>query len=942
MSDYKDTLNLPKTAFPMKANLAQREPDMLKQWAESDLYARLRQHCQGREKFVLHDGPPYANGDIHMGHVINKVLKDIVLKARTLSGFDAPFVPHWDCHGLPIEHQVEKKLGKPGVKTDKKTFRDACAAYATKQVDGQREDFKRLGILAQWDEPYLTMHPHYQASIIRSFAKIVENGHLYKGYRPVHWCLDCGSSLAEAEVEYAEKDSPSIHVRFPVEDENAMLARCQHTPDFQLAGPLSVVIWTTTPWTLPSNQAVALGAAIDYVIVACHGAQGLEYLLMAQARMKDIMVAYDIKNYRVVADCVGADLEHLLLQHPFYARSVPLILGEHVSTEDGTGCVHTAPGHGQEDYTIGQQYGLPVDHFVGSNGCFNEQTPLFAGQHIFKANALILERLKAEGRLLHHSTLTHSYPHCWRHKTPLIFRATQQWFISMEQQQLREKAIEAIYQVQWVPQWGKARIAGMVGQRPDWCVSRQRCWGVPLCLWVHRQTGELHPETVALMEKVALEVEKQGINAWFELDTDRLLGDDAADYEKVPDVLDVWFDSGSSHYCVVQQDEGLQWPADLYLEGSDQHRGWFQTSLLNAMAMYEESPYKAVLTHGFVVDGKGRKMSKSLGNTVMPKKVIKTMGADILRLWVAASDYRQEIHYSDEIIKRQMDSYRRIRNTARFLLANLAGFEPAEHALPYEKLLPLEQWAMAQAFAVQKEIVNAYDEYQFHVVIQKIHHFCAINLGGFYLDIIKDRQYTTQTKSTARRSAQTAMYHILQALVRWMGPVLSFTAEEILRYLPGQQPDSVFMTTWYEVLRPLNENASLSETDWSLLISTREAVNKELEAKRKDNVIGSPLDAEVHIYCGAPYLSLLERLAEELRFILIVSEARVETKALATDDAVKTELADVWVDVKPSLHEKCERCWHRRPEVSANATHPNLCARCETNVFGTGEQRCFA
>ncbi len=798
--DYKKTLNLPNTAFPMKGNLAQREPERLKKWNEADLYNKIRQEFAGRPKFILHDGPPYANGEIHIGHAVNKVLKDIIVKSKSLSGFDAPYVPGWDCHGLPIELQVEKKIGKAGVKVSPAVFRKACREYAGKQVNIQKEAFIRLGILGDWDHPYLTMDFAFEADIVRSLGKISQNGHIAKGAKPVHWCTDCGSALAEAEVEYEDKHSPAVDVRFQVVDEDGFLSRCHHVPEHEGAGPLSVVIWTTTPWTLPANQGVALNPDLEYAVVQCEKDGNKERLVVAEALLKDAMLRYDIENYHVIAYCKGAELEHQLLQHPFYDRQVPIILGDHVTTEAGTGAVHTAPGHGQDDYVVGLKYGLPVDNPVGNDGVFLPNTEIFAGEHVFNANAHVLEVLEQQGKLLHHVAILHSYPHCWRHKTPIIFRATPQWFISMDKNKLREQALNEVKRVAWIPEWGQARIESMMEGRPDWCISRQRTWGVPITFFVHKETGELHPRTAELVEQVAQRIEQQGIEAWFELEAAELLGDEAEHYEKMTDTLDVWFDSGVTHACVLEKREQLHFPADLYLEGSDQHRGWFQSSLLASVAMNEVAPYKAVLTHGFTVDADGKKMSKSKGNVVAPQSVMKDLGADVLRLWVAATDYRGEMSVSDEILKRTSDGYRRLRNTARFLLSNLDDFDPAQHLVEDKDLLALDRWVVDRAFTLQEEVKTAYETYQFQHIYQKVHHFCVIDLGGFYLDIIKDRQYTAKADGLARRSAQTAMYHVLEALTRWLAPIISYTADEIWQYLPGKRSESVFLETWYQGL----------------------------------------------------------------------------------------------------------------------------------------------
>ncbi len=949
MSNYKDTLNLPQTDFPMKAGLAKREPETLKYWDDIGLYGKLRELAreQDRPKFILHDGPPYANGEIHIGHAVNKILKDIIVKSKTLGGFDAPSVPGWDCHGLPLELNVEKKVGKVGQKVDAAGFRRKCRDYAARQVDGQRRDFIRLGVFGDWAHPYLTMDYRFEAYIVRALGRIIANGHLHKGYKPVHWCTDCGSALAEAEVEYEDKTSPAIDVRFGVLDEAALLQRCAPAADAG-TGPISVVIWTTTPWTLPANRAVALHAELDYVLVQVELGQGPERLLLAEALLEATMQRYGGGDYRVLAGCKGAALEHLRLRHPFYERDVPLILGEHVTTEAGTGAVHTAPGHGQDDYLVGQRYQLEVDNPVAGNGVFLAGTELFAGKHVFAANDAVIETLHQRGALVHSAGLRHSYPHCWRHKTPIIFRATPQWFISMEQRGLRAAALQAIGEVQWLPGWGKARIEGMVAGRPDWCISRQRTWGVPIALFVHRESGELHPDSARLIEEIAMRIERHGVDAWFDLDAQELLGDAAGDYEKINDTLDVWFDSGTTHHAVLERRPELGFPADLYLEGSDQHRGWFQSSLLTSVAMHARAPYRQALTHGFTVDAKGQKMSKSKGNVVAPQKVVNSLGADILRLWVAATDYRAEITVSDEILKRAADAYRRMRNTARFLLANLVGFDPVEHALAPEAMLVLDRWVVARTAALQQEIVAAYADYEFHHIYQKVHNFCANDLGGFYLDVIKDRQYTTQADSVARRSTQTAMYFIAEALVRWLAPILSFTAEEIWRHLPGKREESVFLETWFELpqmfLPDEPEAQRFGPAFWEDVLAVRDLVKKEAEKVRVAGDIGSSLDAEIDLYCDAQWLEKLSRLEDELRFVLITSYARVHPAQERPDDALVLALRDstIAIRVEASAHPKCVRCWHHREDVGASAQHPELCGRCVANVAGDGERRRFA
>lgn len=933
VADYKHTLNLPATKFPMKAGLPNREPLMLKRWQELDLYQKLRDNAKGKPVFILHDGPPYANGDIHIGHAVNKILKDIILKSKTLSGFDTPYVPGWDCHGLPIELNVEKKVGKAGVKVSHSEFRQACRTYAQKQVDGQREDFKRLGVLAEWDNPYLTMDFQYEADIIRTLAEIVKQGHLHKGVKPVHWCVDCGSALAEAEVEYEDKLSPAIDVRFKAVDEAAF----EQAAGGSGQGPISVPIWTTTPWTLPANEAVSLNPEFDYVLLQC----GDERLLLAEALYESALERYGMSG-EVISRCKGADLEMLQLQHPFYDKQVPLIVGDHVSAEAGTGAVHTAPGHGQDDFVVGLKYQLPVNNPVAGNGCFLPDTKYFAGQSVFKANPEVIALLEERGALLNHTEIQHSYPHCWRHKTPIIFRATPQWFVSMDQNGLRQAAQKAISDTTWMPDWGQKRIEGMVEGRPDWCISRQRTWGVPIPLFVHQQTGELHPDTEQLMEKVAQQVEQKGIDAWFDMSAEELLGEAAADYEKVSDTLDVWFDSGVSHACVLARRDYLNRPADLYLEGSDQHRGWFQSSLLTGVASTGQAPYKAVLTHGFTVDANGMKMSKSKGNVIAPQKVVNNLGADIIRLWVASTDYTAEMNVSDDILKQTADSYRRIRNTARYLLSNLSDFNPATDSVAVQDMLALDQWAVDRAYHLQQEIVAAFEQYQFHTIYQKVHNFCANEMGSLYLDITKDRQYTMQQNSLGRRSTQTAMYHILEALTRWIAPILSFTADELWEFLPGERNESVLLNEWYDGLTPLSDSAMLDDAAWQDIFKVRESVSKELESLRNEGKIKGGLTAEVSLYVDDSWAAKLAPISDELKFIVITSGVEIlpmTEKPAAVEDS---EVAGLAVVAKSSEHARCERCWHQTPEVGQDEEHPTLCTRCIDNVDGEGEQRHYA
>ncbi len=937
MTDYKSTLNLPKTDFPMKANLAQREPDMLKKWESLNLYEKLRELGKSRPHFILHDGPPYANAHIHMGTAVNKILKDMVVKSKTMSGFNAPYVPGWDCHGLPIELNVEKKVGKPGQKISVSEFRQACREYATSQIDIQRSEFKRLGVLGDWENPYLTMDYTYEANVVRSLAKIIQNGHMEKGAKPVHWCLDCASALAEAEVEYIDKTSSAIDVRFRVVDEAAFLTCFDSMQKGQ--GPISIPIWTTTPWTLPANQAVALNPDHDYVLVEC---DDKERLLMAESLVETAMQRYGMTNYRVLGKLQGKALDKIQLQHPFYDRTVSVVLGEHVTFDAGTGAVHTAPAHGVDDYVIGKQHNLVMDNPVGDDGCYVTGTPLFAGQHVTKVNDLIIEQLKSHNALLHLAKVTHSYPHCWRHKTALIFRATPQWFVSLDGNYLRAKSLEAIKQVQWIPEWGENRISAMIANRPDWCISRQRTWGVPIALFLHKETGDMHPDSVALMEEAAKRIEQNGVEAWFSLDAKELLGSDADEYRKCHDILDVWFESGVSHECVLQTRPELRFPADLYLEGSDQHRGWFHSALLTSIAMNENAPYKAVLTHGYVIDVEGRKMSKSLGNVIAPDTIIKSFGADVMRLWVSSIDYSGDIFVSDESLTRASETYRRLRNTSRFLLANLAGFDPEKHLVTEDNMLALDRWAVNKARLVQQDIIQAFDTYQFHVIYQKIHQFCSVDMGSFYLDIIKDRQYTTQEDSLARRSTQTALFHIIEALVRWLAPILSFTAEEIWQHIPGKRNESVFLNTWYTGLAVLSDDAQMNAGYWEKLRLVRDAVNKELENQRAAGKLGAPLEGAAYLYCDAELKAQLDKLENELRFVLITSSAEVHLANGHLSDVVATEVPGLWVKVERVVDEKCERCWHRRADIGKDSMHPTLCVRCVENVDGTGEERFYA
>jgi len=933
MTDQTYKLNLPETPFPMRGDLAKREPAWLKQWQDKKLYERIRKARSGAKKFILHDGPPYANGDIHIGHAVNKILKDIIVKSKTMSGFDAPYVPGWDCHGLPIELVVEKAHGK---NIEPARFRELCRAYAAEQVEKQKKDFIRLGVLGDWDHPYLTMDFKTEADIMRALGDIYKNGYLYQGSKPVHWCVDCGSALAEAEVEYEDVNSPAIDVGFKVVDKTAL----GKAFSVEVTGDAYAVIWTTTPWTLPANQAVSVHPEFDYDLIET--SKGL--LILAHELAATTLARYGETETRVIASCKGLDLNGLQLQHPFDNRQVPVICGEHVTTEAGTGLVHTAAAHGNDDWLV-MRANFPNEKprvLIGGDGKFftSDLVELEAirGLNRQEANKVILALMQANGSLLASARLNHSFPHCWRHKTPLMQLATHQWFIGMNAQgadgvSLREQANKAVDETEFFPSWGRARLEAMIKNRPDWCVSRQRNWGVPMPLFVHRETGELHPRTPELLEIACLQVEQQGVEFWFSLDGAAFLNahapENAEQYKKVTDTLDVWFDSGATHAAVLKRRPELQFPADLYLEGSDQHRGWFQSSLLTACAIEGRAPYDALLTHGFVVDGSGKKMSKSTGNVVAPQKVMDTYGADILRLWVASTDYSGELTISDEILKRVAEGYRRIRNTLRFLLANLADFDAGKDLLPVAEWLEIDRYALVLTEKLQADILADYDRYEFHLAVQKFVGFCSEDLGGFYLDILKDRLYTAAEGSHARRAAQSALHHITHALMRLMAPILSFTADEVWQTLGLNPDETVFTETWYAL--PAHGLSVERVAAWQDVIQVRGLVNKEIEVKRGQGLVGSSLQSEIDVYADAKLYTSLASLQDDLRFVLITSRAAVHEQA-----------GETGIEVTPSKYVKCERCWHYRADVGAHAEHPTICGRCVSNLFGVGEPRTYA
>jgi isoleucyl-tRNA synthetase len=931
-SDYRKTLNMPDTSFPMRGDLAKREPGWVKDWQEKQLYQQIREASKGRPRFVLHDGPPYANGDIHIGHAVNKILKDIIVRSKTLAGFDAPYIPGWDCHGLPIEHQIEKTHGKH---LEGNKARALCRTYAQEQVERQLKDFIRLGVLGDWDRPYKTMEYRTEADEIRALGEMYRRGYLFKGLKPVNWCFDCGSALAEAEVEYADKKSPAIDVAFPLDTaERGRLAGA-----FNVAAlpekTAYAVIWTTTPWTLPGNQALNVHPEFVYELVET--SKGL--LILAAELRASALERYGLEG-KVLGACRGIALDRMQFRHPFYDRASTVFLGEYVTLDTGTGIVHSAPAYGLEDYDSCKRAGMTNDEIltpVQGDGRFAESLPFFGGLNVWKANPEIVAKLAEVGCLMNSAEIVHSYMHCWRHKTPIIYRATTQWFVGMDRQPnegetLRTAALAAIEATEFFPSWGKARLHAMIANRPDWCVSRQRNWGVPIPFFLHKESGEPHPRTLELIEAVAQRVEQGGIEAWFALDAQELLGDEAASYDKMSDTLDVWFDSGTTHWSVMRgsHEADCGYPADLYLEGSDQHRGWFHSSLLTGCAIDGRAPYKGLLTHGFVVDGKGMKMSKSKGNVVAPQQVSDTLGAEILRLWTASTDYSGELTISKEILDRVVEVYRRLRNTLKFLLANTADFDAQTQMLPVEQWLEIDRYALALTHELQGNCLAAYERYEFHKVVQALQNFCAEDLGAFYLDILKDRLYTSATDARARRSAQSALWHIVQSITRLMAPILSFTAEEIMAV---QGKGSVMLTTWH-TLPDVAEKSALAAR-WQALRTLRAEVLKKIEEVRSAGGIGSSLQAEVEIQAGGETYALLESLGDDLKFVLICSKVTLQ----------KLGAGETAILVVPSAHAKCARCWHWREDVGRHAhtaEHPELCGRCTSNLFGAGEARAFA
>ena len=919
--NYRDTLNLPQTELSMKAGLPKKEPEILDFWNDIGLYKKIRQQNLNNKKFILHDGPPYANGAIHLGHSVNKILKDITIKSKTLQGLDAPYVPGWDCHGLPIELNVEKKHGKRSeLVQNKKMFQEACKEYALTQIESQKKDFIRLGVLGEWDNPYKSLDSSFEANAVRALGRIYEAGHIEKGEKPVHWCQDCGSALAEAEVEYQDKTSKSIDVAFKANEQS--LKKLNEVFATNIVDGISFVIWTTTPWTIPSNVAVCINPELDYALIKLDG----EHLVIAEAMIELCMERWGTTS-ELVSKTLGKNLVDISLIHPFIERNSELLHGDHVTTEAGTGCVHTAPAHGLDDYFICKKHGIETFKALNSKGFFKEEFEFIAGLPASKADPLVIEKLNEVKALVNCEDFHHSYPHCWRHKSPLIFTSTAQWFISMNKSGLLNEALQSISGVSWEPSWGEQRIEGMLTDRPDWCISRQRNWGVPITLVVHKESGAIHPNQSELFKQFANLIEENGISSWESLDLNEFI-DDGDSYIKITDSLDVWFDSGVTHFAVSEQrfEEGIV--ADLYLEGSDQHRGWFQSSLLTSIAMNGRAPYKAVLTHGFVVDENGRKQSKSLGNVVSPQKVWDSLGADILRLWVASADFRSEMVASDEILKRVSDQYRRIRNTFRFILGNLNDFDESKKIL-FEDQIELDKWIVLETSKLQEDVLKLYESYSYHNVVQKIHNFCVNELGGIYLDIVKDRLYTCKDSSHARQSCQTSLNYVLNTMVRLTAPILSFTSEEIWQTHPSLkgQNESIFLSKYFESKQ--EGECIISSSDWARIFEIKDIVNQSIERLRNENKLKGSLDSNVIISANEEDKSILDKLGSELHFVFISSQASV----------IDGDTLSIQIDQMSD--DKCTRCWHRDSTVGESKDHPEICSRCEENIDQSGESRSF-
>ena len=924
--EYKETLNLPKTDFPMKGNLPHREPEILKKWDEKSIYHRNLEQSENKKQYILHDGPPYANGDIHIGHAVNKILKDFIIKSKIMSGYHVPFIPGWDCHGLPIELQVEKKYGKAKFRDNPKGFILACREFAEKQIKKQKEDFIRLGIFGTWDKPYTSMDKEIESEIVNSLSKMINNGHIYYGSKPVHWCIESSSALAEAEVEYKDITSHAVCVNFKVLNKKDISLHEKLDKDFDVYIP----IWTTTPWTLPANRAVALSSSIDYSFVKIKD----RYLILAKNLIASVMDKSNISKYEILFSIDNEDFSKLELQHPFYDFKVPAIIADHVTDENGTGAVHIAPGHGTDDYLAGKKYNLEIYNPVDDYGRFYESLPIFGGKKIRECNDEIIELLKENKSLLFSENYEHSYPHCWRYKTPLIFRATPQWFMSMDNSGLRKSIQKEIPIINWLPSWGQDRIFNMIEGRPDWCLSRQRNWGVPLPLFLHKESNELHPDTQTILSKASEIIKNGNIEAWIDYDK-KLLVKDIESYTEVKDTLDVWFDSGVTHQSVLKN-RGIEETADLYLEGSDQHRGWFQSSLITSHAMFGKSPYKNVLTHGFVVDKDGQKMSKSIGNIISPQKIIKDKGADILRLWVAMTDYSKEMTISDEIIKRVSESYRRIRNTSKFLLSNISDYDGTE--IDLDNMVQIDKWIIHKAKKLNIQIQKDYSEFKFHKLIQDIINFCTLELGGYYLDIIKDRLYTSKSDGLSRRSAQKTCHILISYLNSWIAPILTFTAEEIYSKMPNAK-DSIYLTEWFDIDFSMDNH----EIDiYDSLYSIKPFVSRMIEEARNDNKVGSSLECKLDLICNDKLYQNINNISDELKFVFIVSECTLRLGNENDSYSIDKNPYKLSISISKSQNNKCERCWHLNETVGTIEDHPTICRRCSDNVYGDGECRKFA
>ncbi len=937
MNNYKDTLNLPETKFPMRANLTICEPIILERWYKEDLYNLIRTAKKGKKLFILHDGPPYANGNIHIGHSVNKILKDIIIKSKGLSGFDSPYIPGWDCHGLPIELKIEKLYGIPGKKLSTSDFRKKCREYANKQIEIQKKDLIRLGIFGDWKNPYLTMDFKIEANTVRTLGKIINNGNIFKGIKPVHWCTNCISSLSESEIEYYNKTSLSIYVTFHAINTNIVASKFGI---YHSLKSISLIIWTTTPWTLPANRAILLHPNFTYQLIQANN----EFFILVDKLVKNVMENIGIKKWIIIGHCKGSELLLLYFKHPFMNFSVPIILDENVILNIGTGIIHIAGGHGPEDFIISQKYNIEIINIVKSDGCYlNNIHPLLNNQFVLKSNKLIINLLNQKNTLLYQKKIIHTYPHCWRHKTPTIFRTTPQWFISMNKKGLRKKILEEIKNVHWITEGSQTKIKNMIKNRPDWCISRQRTWGVPMSLWIHNKTKQLHPRSMDLIEETAKQIEKKGIQAYWDLKSSDFINIDTINYSKISDTLDVWFDSGATHTSVIDmRPEFYGHTADMYLEGSDQYRGWFMSSLIISIAIKGFAPYKQVLTHGFTVDNKGRKMSKSLGNTISPQEITNKLGSDILRLWVASTDYTNEITVSNEIFKRISESYRKIRNTARFLLANLKGFDPNTDCIQPKKMIILDKWIEGQAQKTQLNIKKNYENYNFKGVVQCITQFCSITMGSFYLDIIKDRQYTTKKNSIAHRSCQTALFHIIEALVRWIAPIMSFTADEIWRFLPGKRSKYVFTEEWYDGLSHFQNNEKMNNEFWNKIIQIKTEVNKILEQARTNKYLKNPLEIALTLYTNNELEIQLKSLKHELKFIFLTSEAYIKPLNDAPIEAQSSKLIkELKINIQIAKGKKCPRCWHYVTNIKKVTENITLCKRCITNVIGNGEKRYY-